>query len=133
MGVSNVVRVCCKPDKDFFRMWLDFLTPVHKMTYREKDAVAAILKRRYILGKVIHDDALLDKAVFSAGQKKEIAKDAGITEGYLKVLLCKLRAKGVIKGESINRLLLPKGVTEGSKSCSMLVYYDFDESTKEYL
>lgn len=133
MGVSNVVRVCCKPEKDFFRMWLDFLTPVHKMTGREKDAVAAILRRRWVLGKVIRDDVLLDRAVLSQEQKAEIAKDAGITESYLKVLLCKLRAKGVIKNGGINKLLLPKGINEDSKGCSMLVYYDFSESAKERL
>ena len=45
----------------FFRIWLEFLRPFHKLTERETDVMAAFLKHRFELSKVVSDQEVLDK------------------------------------------------------------------------
>ena len=58
---NNIARVPCSLDKSFFRYWLMFLEPFHKLTKREIDVAASFVKQRYELSKVIKDSEILDR------------------------------------------------------------------------
>ena len=41
---NNVIRIPTSLQGKFFRIWIEFLTPLHNLTNREKDVVAAFIK-----------------------------------------------------------------------------------------
>ena len=55
---NNVARIPCSLSDSFFRYWFMFWEPFHKLTKREIDVAATLVKIRYELSKVVKD--LLD-------------------------------------------------------------------------
>ena len=58
---NNIIRIQTSIDGNFFRYWLEFLRPFHKLTDREIDVTTAFLQKRYNLSKVIKDAAIIYK------------------------------------------------------------------------
>lgn len=129
-SVTNVIRVSSNPklkmspDGDFFRVWVEFLRPVHKLPGREMDVLAAFLKRRYELSKIISNDDLLDKVLMSEDTKKEIKNELGITAKYFPVIMSNLRKKGVIQNNKIFLKLIPTLTPEGT---GLMIHFDFKD------
>lgn len=53
--INNVISIPTTIEGKFFRYWLEFLRPFHKLSDRELDVVSAFLKERYELSKVVSD------------------------------------------------------------------------------
>jgi hypothetical protein len=70
--IESNQKLKMSPDGDFFRAWIDFHRPIHELTPREMDVLAAFLKKRYELGKVISDPKILKNTLMSDPVKKEI-------------------------------------------------------------
>ena len=128
-SVTNVINVGSNsklkmsPEGDFFRVWVEFLKPVHQLTNGGMDVLAAFLKKRYELGKVITDSEVLDKVLMSEGTKKEIREQIGITPKHFQVVMSKLRKNGVIKNNRIFPRLIPTMAKEG---VGLVIYFDFN-------
>jgi hypothetical protein len=77
-SVTNMIKISSNshlemsPDGDFFRVWVEFLKPIHNLTNKEMDVLAAFLKKRYELGKVITDNDVLDNVLMSESTKRQI-------------------------------------------------------------
>ena len=69
---NNVIRIPTSLQGKFFRIWIEFLTPLHNLTNREKDVVAAFIKARFELSKSISDPVWLDKVVMSDEIKSKV-------------------------------------------------------------
>lgn len=127
-SVTNIIRVDSNskldmsPDGDFFRVWVEFLKPVHNLTNRGMDVLAAFLKKRYELSKVITDNDVLDSVLMNENTKKELRINLGITPKHFQVVMSKLRKNGVIKNNRIYLNLIPSMTPEG---VGLMVYFNF--------
>ena len=52
---NNVARVPCSLSDSFFKYWFMFWEPFHKLTKREIDVAASLVKVRYELSNVVKD------------------------------------------------------------------------------
>ncbi len=127
-SINNVIRIQSNsklkvsPDGDFFRLWVDFLKPVHELTKREMDVLALYLKERYRLSKTISDPKTLDQVLMSDEIRKKVREECGIKPRHLNVILSTFRKKGVIKDNKIFINLIPIFNKDGA---GLMVYFNF--------
>lgn len=124
MKINNVIRIPSSLDGSLFRYWVEFLKPFHNLTARESDILAALIKKRYSLSKVIKDDAILDKVLMSEDVKNEICEECNITKQYLQVILSTLRKNNLVVNEKINPRFIPN-IDEESGSFKLMLLFDF--------
>lgn len=104
---DNAIVIPCKSLKTFFRFWIEFLAPIHKLSSREMDVLAYLLYKRYELSKIILDEDILNKTLFSEDSKKELKKECKITNSYFPIILCNLRKNKAITDNIINPKFIP--------------------------
>ena len=120
--VNNVVRIPTSLDGKFFRYWMEFLEPFHKLTDREMDIATAFLKHRYELSKVIKDNEILDKVTMSEDTKRQIREECEITLPHFQVILGKLRKNKIIIDNKINPRFIPNITDENGTFQLMLLF-----------
>ena len=123
---NNVIRIPTSLQGKFFRIWIEFLTPLNNLTNREKDIVAAFIKARFELSKSVIDDTLLDKIVMSDDIKNKVKAECNVSDAFFQVILGKLRKTGVIVDGKINPKFIPKSLSQGDKAFQLLLYFDLD-------
>lgn len=123
---NNVIRIPASLQGKFFRKWIEFLTPLHNLTNREKDVVAAFIKARFDLSKSIPDQTWLDKAVMSDEIKAKIKEECNVSDAFFQVILGKLRKTGIIIDGKIAPKFIPKSLNIDDKSFQLLLYFDLD-------
>lgn len=124
---NNVIRIPSSLQGSFFRNWIEFLTPLHGLTNREKDIIAAFIKARFELSKSITDEAILDKVVMSDDIKERVKKECKVSNAFFQVIFGKLRKTGIIQDNKINPKLIPKHLASTDNSFQLLLYFDLDE------
>jgi hypothetical protein len=122
-GINNVVTIPTSINGKFFRWWLEFLRPFHKLTDRELDVMSAFLKERYELSKVIKDNELLNKITMSEDTKRKIREDCNITTSHFQVIMTKLKKSKIIDNGRINPKFIPL-IDEDAKDFKLLLYFD---------
>lgn len=105
--INNVVRVPTSIQGNFFKYWVDFLNPYHKLTEKESEVFASFLQERYNLSKKVSDPAILDKLSLDIDVKDKIKEKFGITSTHLQVLISKFKKAGVIKDNKIHPKFIP--------------------------
>lgn len=120
---NNIVRIPCTLDNSFFKHWFAFLTPFHKLTERESEIAAALIKYRYELGKVIKDDNILDKVVMGEDTKKKIREECNISSPHFQVILGKLKKNKVIIDGRINPRFIPN-IIDDEEVFQLLLYFE---------
>ena len=123
---NNVIRIPTSLQGKFFRIWIEFLTPLHNLTNREKDVVAAFIKARFELSTSIPDPEWLDKVVMSDEIKNKVKEECEVSDAFFQVILGKLRKTGIILDNKINPKFIPKNITKGDKAFQLLLYFDLD-------
>ena len=123
---NNVIRIPTSLQGKFFRIWIEFLTPLHNLTNREKDVVAAFIKARFELSKSISDPVWLDKVVMSDEIKSKVKEECGVSDAFFQVILGKLKKTGVILEGKINPKFIPKNLELEDKTFQLLLYFDLD-------
>lgn len=119
---TNIVRVTPTKSK-FFRYWFEFLQPFHKLSTKEMDVIASFLNFRYELSKVIRDNDVLDKVVFSNDIKKKVREECNIQTPYFQVIMSNLRKSGVIQNNRINKKFIPN-IEEDAKEFRLILHFD---------
>lgn len=109
----------------FFRCWLEFLRPIHKLTDREIEVVELFLKKRHELSKKVTDEELLDKVVMGEDIKKEIREALGITLAHFQVIMSKLRKNKVIENNKLNPFYIPR-LSKGKNTFYLLLYFPLE-------
>ena len=120
---NNIARVPCSLDKSFFRYWLMFLEPFHKLTKREIDVAASFVKQRYELSKVIKDNDILDKVTMSEDTKRKVREECNITLPHFQVIMGKLRKNKVIVDGKINPRFIPN-IDEETGTFQLLLLFE---------
>lgn len=121
---DNVIRIPTSLKDNFFRYWFEFLQPLHKLTNREIDIIAAFAKERYELSKVIKDNDILDKVTMSEDTKKKVREKCNITVPHFQVIMGNLKKAKVIEDGKINPRCIPN-VTEENGYFQLVLLFDF--------
>jgi hypothetical protein len=95
------------PDKRFFKWWCIFLTPFVKLTPKEIDLIASLLKQRYELSKKISDPSLVDSLLMSKEVQNKVIEECHITQSHFYVITSNLRKNNILTPSGINPKLIP--------------------------
>lgn len=123
-GVDNVVRIPCKLDYSFFKIWFMFLQPFHHLTEREMEVATSFVKQRYELSKVVSDNDILDKLVMSEDTKRKVREECNITLPHFQVIMGKLRKNNIIVDGKLNPRYIPR-VVEENGFFKLMLLFDF--------
>ena len=120
---NNVARIPCSLSDSFFRYWFMFWEPFHKLTKREIDVAATLVKIRYELSKVVKDETLLDKLIMSEDIKKRVREECNIQTQHFQVIMSNLRKNKVIENGKINPKFIPN-ITEENGMFKLMLLFD---------
>ena len=120
---NNIVRISTSLNGKFFRYWVEFLEPFHKLTDREIDVITSFVKQRYELSKVIKDNEILDKVTMSEDTKKKVREECNITLPHFQVIMGKLRKNKVIIEGKINPRFIPN-IDEETGTFQLLLLFE---------
>ena len=129
---TTVVGITTPLDWNFFRHWVNFLAPLHKLNKRDADITASLLYRRYQLSQVIFNDEVLDAVLLSTEQKKLTRDEFGLSQQNFQVIMAKLRQKNVIINGRINKRFIPS-VTKDADEYRLIIHFRIpkDEGNQE--
>ena len=122
---TTVVRIPTNIDGDFFRYYLEFLTPMHKLTSRETDVFAAFLKERYRLSKLIPDEEIVSKLMMSEDTKRILRDNCEMSPSHFQVIFSKLRKLGYIKNGSVDERFNPD-IDPSTDKFNLIFYFDLN-------
>lgn len=123
---NNVIRIPTSLHGNFFRMWIEFLTPLHNLTNREKDVVAAFIKARFELSKSVSDEDLLDRITMGNDVKEKVKKECNLSGPFFQVIIGKLKKTGVIVNDKINPKFIPRNIKHEDNAFQLLLYFDLN-------
>lgn len=123
MEINNVIRIPTSLDGKFFQYWLEFLRPLHKLTNREIEVAAQIIKERYNLSKVIIDNNMVDKVLLSEETKRKIRTECNISVAYFQVVMTKLRESKIFIDGKVNPKFIPS-LKDNPKDFKLLLYFE---------
>lgn len=120
---NNVIALKSSLSGRFFRIWLEFLRPFHKLTERETDVMAAFLKQRFELSKVVSDQEVLNKLTMSEDTKKKVRDDCNISQAHFQVIMTKLKKSNMIDNGKINPRFIPR-VEQDARGFQLLLSFE---------
>lgn len=122
---NNVIALKSSLSGRFFRIWLEFLRPFHKLTERETDVMAAFLKQRFELSKVVSDQEVLNKLTMSEDTKKKVRDDCNISQAHFQVIMTKLKKSKMIDNGKINPRFIPR-VEQNARGFQLLLAFELE-------
>ena len=122
---NNVIALKSSLSGKFFRIWLEFLRPFHKLTERETDVMAAFLKERFELSKVVSDQEVLNRLTMSEDTKKKIRETCNISQTHFQVIMTKLKKNNIISNNRINPKFIPR-IGKNAKGFQLLLAFDLE-------
>ena len=127
---KSISKIPCTLD-NFFKYWLMFTAPMHKLPPKDLERLSYILKKRYELGRFIVDDSQIDKFLFSTEIREEIIEESGTTKNIFQVTLSRLRKRGVItdKGD-LNKRFIPD-LAKGTDRFDLMILFDIKDNVNE--
>ena len=120
MKPNNVIYLKCTEDS-FYRMWIEFLTPFHKLTAREKDVAARIIMQYFRLKDSVQDPYVLRELLWSRKSRKDIMESLSMSQAHFQMILSKLKSAGVLIDDDINPKYIPHK-TEDPRVMLQIVY-----------
>lgn len=90
-SIHKVLNINCSGEKDFFDLWIEYLTPQHQLTKTEQKFLAACLRNRYELGKSITDETLLDETCMNEIYRAKIREEIGFSVQQAQNVISKLK------------------------------------------
>ena len=122
---NNVIALKSSLSGKFFRIWLEFLRPFHKLTERETDVMAAFLKERFELSKVVSDQEVLNRLTMSEDTKKKIRETCNISQTHFQVIMTKLKKNNIKSKNRINPKFIPR-IDKNAKGFQLLLAFDLE-------
>lgn len=126
---SSITEIPCTLNK-FFKYWLQFTAPLHKLQNKDIEVLSYILKKRYELSKIIIDDSVVDSYLFSKEIRDQILEESGESRSNFQVTLSKLRKRNVISPDGkINKRFIPDLVeTNTELRFELMVAFNINDS-----
>lgn len=127
MKPNNLIYLKCTSDS-FYRMWIELLTPFHKLTSREKDVAARIIMQYFKLKESVPDPEVLKEVLWSRKSRKDMMESLGMSQAHFQMVLAKLKSAGVLINGDLNKKFIPHK-TEGDPRFMLQVVYDWSSPT----
>lgn len=122
MRPNFLYPVKCTEDS-FYRMWIEFLAPFHKLTSRERDVAARILQQYFKLKERCSDPVLLRELLWSQESRKDMRNSLGMSPAHFQMVLKSLRDANVLVDGDLNKAYIPNKGEE--PRFLMCVMYDW--------
>ena len=106
MKPNNVIYLKSSSNS-FYRQWIEFLAPFHKLTARERDVAARILMQYFRLRESIPDEEVLKEVLWSQNSRKDMRESLKMSQAHFQMILAKLRESEVLVNGSINPRYIP--------------------------
>lgn len=91
-----------------FRLWVEWLTPFHELTKRERDVMARVLAQYFKLREKTSDPAIITEMLWSSNSKKDMRESLHVSPAHFNIIISKLKKNGVLeKDGSIVRRYIP--------------------------
>lgn len=120
MRPNNVIYLKCTEDS-FYRLWIEFLAPFHKLTARERDVAARIISQYFRLKDEVQDPDVLKDIMWSRKSRKDMMASLGMSQAHFQMVLAKLKESGVLQNGDINPRYIPHK-TEDPRFLLQIVY-----------
>jgi len=127
MKLDKLLHVKCTK-KSFYRSWVEFFSPYHKLTAREKDVFARILEQYCILRDEVKDQSVLLEVLWSNRSKKDMRESLGVSQAYFQLVMAKLRKNGVLIDDDD---IEPRYVPNKTADPRFILYVLFDYSSPD--
>lgn len=120
---TKVINVPPISEEGFYKLWVTFLTPLHKLTPRNIEIAAELLRHRQRLSKVILDENVLMKVLMNSETRDEITKKCNISTQNYHVAISSLKKAKFFKDGRINpKMIPPTSIEQGE--CNLLVTFE---------
>lgn len=93
---NNIFRIPCATIEEFYSNWIDLLTPIHKLTSKNRQILLAFLVLRHELSQSINNETLLDEVLMNEDSKAKIKAKCGLKGNYLQVAMFTLAQQNVL-------------------------------------
>ena len=123
LPINNAIMIPVEENEDFFRYWFEILKPFHHLTNRAMDVATAMIRKRHELSKVISDNQILDKILFSTDVQKEIRAECNLSVPQFYTILNKLRNSNVLVDNKINTKFIPN-IKDDEDKFKLLILFD---------
>ena len=120
MKPNNVIYLKCN-EESFYRLWIEILTPWHKLSSRERDVAARVIAQHFKLQERVKDPVLLKEILWSQASKKNMRESLKMTQAHFHMVLAKLRQVGVIVDGDINPRYIPHKLDD-PRFCLQIIY-----------
>ena len=127
MKPNNLLPIKCTEDS-FYRLWIEFLAPFHKLTSRERDVAARILAQYFKLRESISDPVVLKEVMWSQTSRKDMRESLKMSPAHFQMVLGELKKAGVLVDGDLNKRYIPQK-TDDSRFVFQIV---FDWSSPEH-
>lgn len=114
-------------EESFYRMWIEFLAPFHKLTSRERDVAARIIQQYFMLRERVKDPVLLKELLWSQQSRKDMRDSLGMSRENFQMVLKSLREANVLVDGDLNKAYIPNKGSE--PRFAMCVLYDWSSDT----
>ena len=126
MRINDVIPLKCT-ETSFFRAWMEMLTPIHKLTAREKDVAARILIQYFKFKGKVPDPIVANELLWSQNSRRDMRESLGMSAAHFQMVLAKLRSPEVlflVDEYTINNKYIPS-LREGEPRYLLGIYYDW--------
>ena len=126
LNIARIPTSWSDKRRNFFRIWLELMRPMHKLTSKEIEVLAAFLQKRLELSKSIIDNNILDQTLLGTEIRKQIREELNLSATHFHVIVTKLKKAGIIVNNRINKRYIPniKGDTESYK---LVFLFEFEK------
>lgn len=111
MKPNNLIYLKCSGDS-FYRAWIEFLTPYHKLAARERDVAARILAQYFKLKDNVPDPEVLRDVLWSRKSRKDMMDSLKMSQAHFQMVIGKLKKAEFLIGEDINPRYIPHKTDE---------------------
>lgn len=125
----KIARVKCTRDS-FFKVWVVFMRPYHRLAPREGDVFATIIAQYFKLKAVCESPSILRALLWSSTSRTDMRKALGMSQPHFQLILKKLRDCGALIGQDINPRYLPH-ISPDSNSFELRVIFDYSTPDKK--
>lgn len=120
MKPNKTIILKCTEDS-FYRTWFEFLAPFHKLTSRERDVAARLIKQYFRLKENIEDPEVLKDVMWSRTSRKDMMTALGMSPAHFQMVLAKLKKAGVIVNDDLNPRFIPN-MGDGPRNMLCIVF-----------
>ena len=114
MKPNNLFFIPCT-ENSFYRAWMEFLTPYHKLTAREKDVAARILQQYFMFKENVPDPEVLKDLLWSKKSRKDIMDSLKMSRAHFQMVLAELKSSGFLNDGNIEPRYIPHKIPGESR------------------